>query len=109
MRLRFSCCVLIVALAAIACDPPSRPSPSGIQVNRNQYGVRWPFTVDSGYIDCLPPGAVVFRTASGTYGLNGLAKPRFPDVRPIWRDDPESPSLKVNIGLMIDLGLQQCH
>jgi len=52
---------------------------------------------------------VVFRTESGTYGINGLAKSRFADVRPIWRDDPANPGLKVNIGPMIDLGLQQCH
>jgi len=102
--------ILSLAVTLMACGQPSSPSPAGIQVTRAQYGDRWPFTIESGYLDCIPPGAVVFRSQSGAYAVNGLAESRgFADVDPIWRDDPVNPGLKINIGPMIDLGLQQCH
>lgn len=79
-------------------------------MTRAQFGDSWPFTVDSGYLDCVPPSCAVFRTGSTTYGLNGLAKSRdFQDVRPIWRDDPNAPGLKISIGPMIDLALKECQ
>lgn len=95
--------------ASLSCADPAPPTPRGVEVTRAQYGDQWPFTVESGFVDCEPPGSAIFRTRLGTHGLNGLAKSRgVPDVRPIWRDDPNNPGLKVNIGAMIDLALDQC-
>jgi hypothetical protein len=52
--------------------------------------------------------SLVFRTKGGVvYALNGTARARgYPDIRPIWRDDPEDARLKMNIGPLIDLGLR---
>src|SRR5947209_14818060 len=98
----------VVAVGWFACaSPPALPS--GVPVSRAEYGDRWPFMVETGYVDCVPPSCAVFRTGTTTYGLNGLAMSHgFQDVRPIWRDDPSAPGLKVNIGPMIDLALGRC-
>lgn len=99
---------LVIGTCILACGSPPAP-PSGVAVARVQYGDQWPFTVDSGYVDCVAPGSAILRTGGATYGLNGLAKSRgFTDVRTIWRDDPNIPGLKVSIGPMIDLALDQC-
>lgn len=106
---RLLACVVVVIAPCVLFGCGGSAQPKGLLVSRAQYGDRWPFTVESGYIDCDPPGAAIFRTDSLTYGLNGWAKSRgFADVRPVWRDNPTAPGLKVNIGPMIDLALQQC-
>jgi hypothetical protein len=42
------------------------------------------------------------------YAVNGLARSRYPDVDPLWLDDPQNPGLKINIGGAIDAGLGLC-
>jgi len=107
--------LLLVALVAPSCGKRAARGhndvpPAGVAVSQAEYGAAWPFTVTSGYVDCVPPQSAVFRTGSSAYALNGMAKSRgFPDVRPIWRDNPSLPGTKINIGPMIDLALQQCR
>lgn len=44
------------------------------------------------------------------YALTGYAQDRgYVSVEPIWRDHPWIPELKVHIGDMIDLALEQCR
>ena len=58
-----------------------------------------------------PPFAVTFESLDGkVYALNGAAKHAgFPDVREIWRDDPngdEGSGAKVVMTPMIEMGLE---
>jgi|CXWL01.1.fsa_nt_gi hypothetical protein len=42
------------------------------------------------------------------YALNGTARRDYPDVRPLWLDDPQVHGLKINIGDAIQRGLDLC-
>jgi hypothetical protein len=77
-------------------------------------GDRWPLTVNSGLLRCEGSngfGAVVFRAPDGMdYGVNGVALGKhFADIKPIWRKDPDSPGLRIDIGPLIDIGLTLCR
>ena len=120
--------VLAVLLLTL-CDSPKKtsdrvsppaaskraPVSRGVRVTRAEWGDDWPFTVDSGMVNCLDPkgnklGAAVFIYSGKTYALNGYAQSRgYRNIRPIWRDNPDIPGTKINIGPMIDLALDQCR
>jgi predicted Zn finger-like uncharacterized protein len=91
------------------------PVSRGVRVTRAEWGDAWPFTVDSGMVDCLDSlgnrkGAAVFSYGGKTYALNGYAKSRrYTNIRPIWRDNSDIPGAKIDIGPMIDLALGQCR
>lgn len=76
---------------------------SGTFVRGEDFGARWPFTVSQGYLDCIG-GSAVFRSQMTEYGLNGVATSRgYHSIDPIWRNNPEIPGAKINIGGMIQL------
>jgi hypothetical protein len=92
-------------------------SPEGREVTKEEFGEDWPFTVERGFVDCtnLSGGLreAVFRSGGMTYALNGTARSRakaqgYEDVMDIWRDDPNNPGLKIDIGPILDLALQEC-
>jgi hypothetical protein len=88
----------------------------GVYVSREQFGDKWPFTVDGGYVESINNGnafgvtygAVVFHANNGkTYALNGFAMGRgYLDIEPIWRDDPNHLGLKISVGPLIDIGIE---
>ena len=45
-----------------------------IKVTKAEYGKKWPFTINEGYIDCIGYQEVVFKTNQGIYALNETAK-----------------------------------
>lgn len=99
---RISIKVALVFLMA-AC------SPSENQVTQSQFGDKWPFTVESGYVDCVQPSRAIFRANGEVYALNGLARSAgYKPIDEIWRDDPTGVLPKINIGQMISLALAQC-
>jgi hypothetical protein len=52
----------------------------------------------------------IFISADVEYGLNGKAvQSGYTRINDIWRDDPDVPDTKINIGPMIQLALKQCH
>lgn len=111
LQLTAGCCLLLMTASCAGSGESGQseaPSPSERQVSRAEFGEAWPFTVDEGYVDCLPAQAAVFKANGTTYAINGLARSRYPAVDPIWRDNPEIPGTKVSIGSMIDLALEQC-
>lgn len=77
-------------------------SGGGKEITAEDFGENWPFTVDSGSVECRNGNALVFVANGKTYGLNGFGDviPGVSDLRSIWRDDPKNPGtgLKVNIG-----------
>ncbi len=84
---------------------------TGREVTRQEFGDRWPFTVERGVVICLVGHVAVFRAGGVTYALNGLARQRggYADIRPIWLDDPEYPGLlKVSLGPILDAALDLC-
>lgn len=79
----------------------------------------WPFTLDFGWVECIPvrpPGldksleAVVFRTASASYAVNGIAISHKlgDDLASIWATNPQTPALKISVSGAIQFGLALC-
>jgi uncharacterized protein DUF2511 len=66
--------------------------------------------VPSGTLHCNA-NAVTNTAPSGvTYAINGLAVGRhqWPDINPVWANDPASNFAKKDIGVLIDRGLRLC-
>jgi len=83
-------------------------------IRQEDYGDRWAFTVSDGILYCLDPGdaspSVSFATDDETYALNGNAKDLgYPDITPIWRNNPTAPSLKADLSPFIQQGLKLCR
>jgi len=82
------------------------------------FGNEWPFTVNEGRLQCLnfrrvenlEAGEVVFTTNGKTYALNGVAggSGKYLIVDSIWKEHPDFPGAKINIGDMISRGLELC-
>jgi len=70
----------------------------------------WPLTVPSGILRCLDDGgSVVFENGEKTYAVNGTATSRgYDDINPIWKAHPNNIIPKVNIGPLINAGLELC-
>lgn len=75
----------------------------------------WPLTVEWVEVWCDGKdgyGAVYARGPEGrVYAVNGTARnwsPEMSDIRPIWRKDPDIPGARINIGPIIDAGLETC-
>lgn len=107
MRLR-SVLLLTAAGALAACggDAPSE------QLGRADWGDEWPLTVDSGTVRCEDGGLVLFEADGTTYAVNGTAmsqRPELPEVDEIWADNPDIPGAKIDIGPVLDSGLELCE
>jgi hypothetical protein len=101
--------VILVNGNSCARSDSSNQTPEGRLVTKAEFGDEWPFTVDSGYVDCPDGLSAVFRTGSAEFGLNGMATSRgFAEPDPIRKDDPIIPGAKISIGPMIDLARQEC-
>lgn len=90
--------------------------------HREAWSGTWPLTIDGGMLTCtnvLRAGgqpAVYLTTRNGDmWPLNGVAKAHHssfgakPDITPIWRDNPDLPGTKVNIGPLVQKGLRLCR
>jgi hypothetical protein len=97
-----------IAIVCVGCSGSDAGTHSET-VSRADFGSSWPFTVERGVLACEGAGAVTFEAGGTTFAVNGIAAGQdFADIEPIWRDDPESPGLKINIGPVIDRGLDLC-
>jgi hypothetical protein len=100
---------LLGASCAQSDNASSDESARGRLVTKADLGDQWPFTVESGYVDCPDGVSAIFRTADAVYGLNGMATSRgFAEPDPIRKADPTIPSGMISIGPMIDLAQQEC-
>ena len=81
----------------------------GVLVTEDEWGERWAFKVDKGYVYSVNQAAI-FETVNGRkYQLNGVASERgYALIDPIWRNQPKPlfEGQKVNIGPFIDLALK---
>ena len=103
--------ILIVLFCLWYCDGKSRkPAPSDAPSSRSstresgksrmvydyQFGDTWPLTVHSGTIEANGP-YLLFTHDGTTYALNGLARPRYPAIDPIWKMHPGSAIRRMDI------------
>lgn len=101
--------VLLTVLLPSCGSVDTTGEAEGSRVNEADYGGDWPFTVSSGRLRCESGSAVVFATGGNEYAVNGAASSQgYPDIDPIWRDNPDIPGTKVNISPLIDDGLELC-
>lgn len=79
---------------------------NSMPVDASCFEEEWPLTVDSGTLTC-ENDAVTFESGGVVYADNGLAMTwdLGEDIDPIWKDHPDLDSLKVNIGPLLDTGL----
>lgn len=84
--------------------------PTSVEVSRSDFGEDWPLTVSSGVLRCEAPQAVVFSTGDQAYAVNGMANTQgYQEIDAIWRDNPDIQGAKINIGPLIDRGLELCQ
>ena len=85
--------------------------PNEALMTRADYGKAWPLTVDEGIVSCEGAGEVYFEAEGTTYAVNGLALGRdnAPEIDRIWAPDPQIKGLKIDIGPIIDTGLELCN
>lgn len=111
---RMALLTVVLALSlGISCARGDRSTSSqsslGRLVTKAELGDKWPFTVDSGYVDCPDGVSAIFRTGSVEYGLNGMATSRgYAEPDPIRKADPTIPGAMISISPMIDLARQEC-
>lgn len=111
----------LIAKGLELCEQSTTPSaptggsnrPAGLVERSTWTNGPWPFTVDTATLMCSEGagGQRVTVTANREmYALNGAAKSQtdLPDFDVIWRDDPNTPGMKVDIGPMLDRGLALC-
>jgi hypothetical protein len=109
---------------AYFAEPHLAAGPKGSRIPSVKIGCadvgekRWPLTVPGGLLQCeplvisgLPVERVTFEAPDGTiYAVNGHALDAgYPEIDPIWKDDPTGIAPKVNIGPLIDKGLNLCQ
>jgi hypothetical protein len=85
---------------------------SGLHVSRAQMSDDWPLTVEAGTLRC-EASAVTIEVDGVTYWVNGIAGGRaeangWVDVEAIWAADPDIPGMKINIGAILNPGLDLC-
>ncbi|MEX0605782.1 MAG: DUF2511 domain-containing protein [Marinobacter sp.] len=99
----------IVIVALFTLSGCGKSGDSGLEVSKGEFDGSWPFTVDSGVVDCFDGEAAVFKAEGQSYQLNGYARSRgYAPIDPIWKDNPDIPGAKVSVGDMINLALKQC-
>lgn len=101
--------ITAIILFLFALSGCGQSGSSGLEVSKGEFGESWPFAVESGVVDCVDGQAAIFKTGGRSYQLNGFARSRgYAPIDPIWRENPQIPGAKINIGMMIDLALDQC-
>ncbi len=134
--MRFSGWIVALALCVLsACGSEPAPPPADIPSEQAETFFRelvtentesgeegstaatldpWPFDAASVTLNCRYPtghgsGSITVTTPDGReYAVNGLARRNYPDMRPIWLEDPQVHGLKINIGAAIEAGHALC-
>lgn len=113
--------LLLLVLMISGCEPNEG---SIRTVYRENMGEEWPLTIERGYLHCycIDRDFPLFRCIKGiltihdpmgkaTYSVNDVRSPGHvpaADIEPIRRTDPENPSVKVDLGPLIERGYELC-
>ncbi|MCV7286122.1 DUF2511 domain-containing protein [Mycolicibacterium wolinskyi] len=103
--------------AAPPAEAPGPNRPAGYISEDTWTDGPWPFTVSDGTLMCAPYGvggnqqSVTFVTNRTMYAINGTAKStrQFEAIEAIWKDNPEIPGTKLDIGPVLEMGLSLCN
>ena len=103
---------LLTAAAVVIGLFPMPSLATSTPVSREMMKDQWPFSITAGVLGCEGQ-SVTLRANGHTYAINGSAKTQgkklgWRDVREIWKDNPEIPGTKMDIGPMINKGLLLC-
>ena len=103
---------------------------TGKKLTSLDFGEKWPFTVSEGIVKCTEYGGVVFEANGKVYALNGTAQMHsdeygYANVAEIWavdekmvqamkdngysKEEIERLKTRINIGSIIDVGLELCQ
>ncbi len=98
---------LAVLLALAACREEAGP------LSADTVDFPWPFTVDSGDVECRDGLEIVFVSGGAAYPLNGAASGNadargYAPLEDIWRADPDMPGARISTAPMLRLGLDKC-
>ena len=114
--------LLFFVLIISGCEPNTGGTRT---IYRDDMGEEWPLTVERGYLHCqcvdrrgfpfsqCVKGAITLHDPleGVTYSVNGVHAPKFvraADLEPIRRTDPLEPSVKIDLGPLIERGLALC-
>ena len=93
--------IFITILVLISCS--GNP---GQLVTKNEFGENWAFSVEEGYVYSIDQAAI-FKAGGIEYQLNGVAQMKgYKSIDPIWRNNPDYPGMKIDIGPFIKLALK---
>lgn len=86
-------------------------APNEAMMSKGELGKDWPLTVEEGIVRCEGASEVYFTAEGRTYAVNGMAMTvsDLPEIDAIWADNPDIKGLKINIGPIIDRGLELCN
>jgi hypothetical protein len=122
---------VLVGLSLGACDDAAespgrhadcrRTDRACVSIERRDFGADWPFSVDAGWLACMPGRAITLALldaqsgppAAGddAFGLNRAAHERgYSPPYPIWEWDAASPAtdLRKSMRSIIETGLELC-
>lgn len=119
-------CLALIALVGIFAAISNRTSPensslpntTGEFISLEEYGRKWPLTIQQGHLNCRSRTIARYEkkdvtiTLDGkTWALNGSARGSgdFLPLEDIWRDNPEIEGAKMSVGDIIGRGLRLCR
>ena len=113
--------LLLLILLISGCEPNNGATTT---IHRANMDEKWPLTIEKGYLHCVcvDRGFPFFQCVEGaltihdpaervTYSVNDVHVPKFAtatNIEPIRRTDPENPSVKLDLGPLIERGLELC-
>lgn len=108
---------LSIGAAAVALTIAACAGAQPVVVSNQEFGDRWPFHADAATLHCEGPSAIWAQIGGEYYALNALAPgwlaERYPDfilgdLETVWRDDPNNPERKTDLGPVMDRALAIC-
>ncbi len=93
-------------------------SNTGKYISAEEYGTDWPFTIQSGTLNCISNNIqgykkhyVSISQNGNTWAVNGSAMGvgTYRPLEEIWKNNPDSPGAKIPVGDIIKRGLALCN
>lgn len=82
---------------------------SGELITKEEFGDKWPFTVDEGRIECRQAGALVFVSGEFEYQLNGMASQLgYASINSVWRWNPDIEGTRIPLTPVIQRAQSLC-